>query len=1312
MGESSAKGLRGSEMEDVIFNGSSLRPAHDLAEVCLTLHGDLTLLGEIAQSGEAQVSRRIGRGTGSVFRINGKEVRARDVQTTFADYSAGSRSASMIGQGQVSFVVEAKPEERRRLLEDAAGIGGMHGRRREAELKLQGTEANLTRVHDRLAQQQERHRELEKQSRQAQRFMKIQAEIRRSEAVLHLARLDATTKAVETAEQLIGDYEEAGRASEVSLSTLKTQKSEIEADLERQRSDRDTKAQSHARLKERFDRLDAERKLQLVRLDELERHLRQLEADAQEIADRLAADGETTRMGSERLEAWRNEQSDLEHAIDQLSKKTHQQSEAIERHRGRLRTLAEERAHEQAALHTAKAQQRAISDRELAIRRRLDAIDEELPPLASNLDPGDQKPNHDLDRLRSQLAELQRRRRGYSLEVVELRRLFDERSLAQKEAVEAHRLEELTLRDTQNEVSRAHERIDELSRLSVRYQSDRAESLREIETLEQRGAALGTDALSSELELARQARQDLEFEQENAVTHEHDVRDRLVEAQEETADSQARLAQLNAERSALEPLLNDMGERPILRDVIPEAGYELALAAALGDDLLADHASEAPVHWRDVTAPDGHHSPKLPEGTTPLSQHVQCHAKIRSRLEQIGVVHDANQAADLLPRLATGQRLVTKGGGLWRWDGFVRTTEAADPGAAKVRQHRRWSTLLTEIDECQAQCQIASRRLLGLKSEHQEAANRRAALAKDLDRVSRELDERERKLTAAIQEKGFVESRLGERRQGVETVERELARVAELVDEQRELLAKHVDLEAQQEAWHREQDRIQRVSEELADLGERVRVLDDERQAADRAIEQLSSELDQKRSEADAARREREAERQGLEARKQALIHEKALLEEENLAVLSTAEEVDAQVMRLEASLSEADRCVIAAEEHFEALQSDHDANVRELAMSRQRKAEIKIHIEQITSDQARRAQERTGLESKAAELGSRLERAQDEFERARDALEDDQNRAALEREVETIAHALEETVAQTERMTARLKEVQDQIEDSESTLIETRERMAAARRDLEHAKAQRAEARRNVTDKIQRMPPDLRGELNDLEMPAAHQLDALQQRIFQLSASRDRMGAVNLRAADEVREIEAEIGVTEKEEAELQAAVERLNRGISMLNSEARQRLNDVFGTVDDHFRRLFTRLFGGGRAHLRLVNMEDPLRAGLELDAMPPGKKLQNITLLSGGEKSLTALALVFALFLTRPSPLCVLDEVDAALDDANVDRFVLLMEEIAKETGTRFLVVTHHPLSMARMNRLYGVTMAEQGVSKLVSVALDKAIQMRAA
>src|SRR5690606_14504199 len=209
----------------------------------------------------------------------------------------------------------------------------------------------------------------------------------------------------------------------------------------------------------------------------------------------------------------------------------------------------------------------------------------------------------------------------------------------------------------------------------------------------------------------------------------------------------------------------------------------------------------------------------------------------------------------------------------------------------------------------------------------------------------------------------------------------------------------------------------------------------------------------------------------------------------------------------------------------------------------------------------------------------------------------------------------------------------------------------------------------------------------------------------------RDNMGPVNLRAEAEATELDERIRTMLSEREDLTSAIARLRQGIASLNREGRARLLAAFQEVDAHFRELFTRLFGGGRAHLALTEAEDPLEAGLEIMASPPGKRLQTLSLLSGGEQALTALALLFAVFLTNPAPICVLDEVDAPLDDANVDRFCSLVGELAHKSATRFLIITHHRLTMARMDRLIGVTMAERGISQLVSVDLQRAAELRA-
>jgi chromosome segregation protein len=205
-------------------------------------------------------------------------------------------------------------------------------------------------------------------------------------------------------------------------------------------------------------------------------------------------------------------------------------------------------------------------------------------------------------------------------------------------------------------------------------------------------------------------------------------------------------------------------------------------------------------------------------------------------------------------------------------------------------------------------------------------------------------------------------------------------------------------------------------------------------------------------------------------------------------------------------------------------------------------------------------------------------------------------------------------------------------------------------------------------------------------------------------------MGPVNLRAEQESQELEEQIETLGSERLELLEAVDKLRQGINQLNREGRERLLASFKEVDEHFQSLFVHMFGGGNAHLNLTDSDDPLEAGLEIMASPPGKRMQVLSLLSGGEQALTALSLLFAVFMTNPAPICVLDEVDAPLDDANVDRFCSLLDNMAASGRTKFMVITHHRMTMARMDRLFGVTMAEQGVSQLVSVDMHQAERLR--
>jgi len=302
--------------------------------------------------------------------------------------------------------------------------------------------------------------------------------------------------------------------------------------------------------------------------------------------------------------------------------------------------------------------------------------------------------------------------------------------------------------------------------------------------------------------------------------------------------------------------------------------------------------------------------------------------------------------------------------------------------------------------------------------------------------------------------------------------------------------------------------------------------------------------------------------------------------------------------------------------------------------------------------------------------------------------------------QVEAKRQAAADELGAAEASVQALAKAAHDLGDRVSSARETRARAVAG---VEHADVQRREIERRCGERFATAPPQL---------PAAHGFagpgdpEALAARFAAICSDRDRLGPVNLRAAGEVAALDTTIAAATAERAELDTAVARLRGAIGALNREGRSRLLAAFEAVDGHFQALFATLFVGGAAHLALVDADDPLEAGLEIMAQPPGKKLQSLTLLSGGEQALTAIALIFALFLTTPAPICVLDEVDAPLDDANVERFCNLLDQMAATTDTRFLIVTHNAVTMSRMHRLFGVTMAEPGVSQLVSVDLARA------
>jgi chromosome segregation protein len=683
--------------------------------------------------------------------------------------------------------------------------------------------------------------------------------------------------------------------------------------------------------------------------------------------------------------------------------------------------------------------------------------------------------------------------------------------------------------------------------------------------------------------------------------------DARAQVQSDEADARAARSEtegearaLAAEVAALRRLVarEDGGGAQILDETRVAAGFERAFGAALGYDLRAPRAEDAGSGW--VALPPYVAPNDLPDGVEPLAAHVDGADVLVRRLTQVGLVEPA-QGPILQAELLPGQRLVSRAGDLWRWDGLRAAAEDA-PSAAALRLEQ-----INRLAELEAALEAAEARAEAAAGRHADLAAALAAAA-DADRAARA-------------ERRAADGALADANRAASKAEADRALAEGRVESAKLAVERHGEAAAAAQRALRD---AETQAAALPDLGDSRAQVDNLRMAVEAARLTMLT----RRSTQDEVKREGQAR----VARLQTIAKERALWADR----LSTA---DARIAELDARIS---RC---------------DAD---LATARAVPDEISDALDRVAARLGEADARCTAADDACAGADAAL--------RAASTAERDAARAAADaREArarsETRAEAAEGAVS------AALERMQDEAEATPETLLE-------------------------------------RLDVDPQTMPPVADLEALIQR---LRRSRDALGAVNLRAEEDARAVQDEHDTLVREKQDLEAATAKLRSGIAALNREGRERLLTAFDQVNANFGTLFTHLFNGGEARLVLVESDDPLDAGLEIMCQPPGKKLSTLSLLSGGEQTLTALALIFAVFLANPAPICVLDEVDAPLDDANVTRFCDMLDEMTRRTDTRFLVITHHAVTMSRMDRLFGVTMAEQGVSQLVSVDLKRAEQM---
>ncbi len=514
----------------------------------------------------------------------------------------------------------------------------------------------------------------------------------------------------------------------------------------------------------------------------------------------------------------------------------------------------------------------------------------------------------------------------------------------------------------------------------------------------------------------------------------------------------------------------------------------------------------------------------------------------------------------------------------------------------------------------------------------------------------------------------------------------------------------------------KQKNKLAELKEALPALEKACEVLVSEQEAAQEKLEQTQS----KRSEMQSTLQEQEyavKEKQSAlntaieaQADRQA---ELAKLEEALSFATADREQLETTIAQNKTSLDSFDEASLAEK------QSQIEKTRETLGEEREKLQEAAGQLEMARQDQNRRkariraiGDERVNLQNRCIRARERLKELDEREEQLNQRNEELKTRPAdIKAESEELLSKIAELEKDKERVSDKLASVENELgdttkalKDAESALSEARESRAHSQATAEERKQRLDAARQYIQENFEMSPEELMAEaaMDPEKLPVLEDLKEQREKSIR---SRDMIGPVNLRADQEAEELEKELGGILSEKNDLMEAVDELRQGIQKLNKEARERLQLAFEQVNNHFREMFTRLFHGGKAHLALIESDDPLEAGLEIFAQPPGKALQSLSLLSGGEQTLTAIALIFSMFLTNPAPICVMDEVDAPLDDANVDRFCDLLEEFAEKGETRFLIISHHRLTMARMDRLYGVTMAEKGVSQLVSVDLHQ-------
>jgi chromosome segregation protein len=1215
LGETSAKALRGGEMADVIFNGTEKRKPLGMAEVTLTL----TECGEALKLDfeEVAITRRVFREGRGEYLINGTLCRLKDIHELFADTGIGRTAYSIMAQGQIDQILSSKPEERRVVFEEAAGITKFKREKREALRKLEYTEANLLRVSDVLAEQERRMNSLKRQVSKARRYQALAADVRVLDthfAHKKFVELNAEFEELRTSinglvrseerlrtqepghEQAVAEARHEAQALESELSGLRQQLGEHRNTLStaegRIAFNEERKTELQARIQQNVGDIEATRKklaqqefdfqASTEALEELGRRIREHEARLAEQEEKSLAAGAERERIEQALRDGRTEANRTQNLIASTQARIESALSQLEGSRERARQLAEE--------------QERLDEEIKHAREERDRIAGEVEGLAAGIgEAGEQ---------------LERAQRSFQ-------RVRGDLDATTAAAADVHK--QWMLRSSRHEM--------------VRKLLDHGE-----------GFEKGTRQVLGGL-----------GEPERFADGIHGALAGFLEADDQSA--RAIEAALHAHLQAV--LVTDTVLAGEILGKLQSDG--LGHAALLPADLVGS-ASESQM----MALPDGAVAWALDR----VKADPRVLPVVESLLEQVLIVPDLKTAFGLRPT-HPGVSFATLAGEWLGAEGVVRGGRSGDQLESRLELQNEARALEAEVAELQAADEAARRKVGELEQQLGECEEEVAAARDRLERrrvecstregelglAGRELETFEAKLENVAWERGELDNREKAATENRRSLENELKSARDRLEE----------LDAAQQRLQSELEAAMRRESELAGVLQEARTALAVERRARQAAEEQQRPMEARLLELRELSRRCEEEISGFEQRIAAATEENEQLAVECEERRAQIEKLDGELDARSASRGQLEAAIDTTEEALARLR-------REIAHCGEQKGreevaatKLELRLENLVETMLERHQ--TELATFEPDTHTLL------------ACIEDQKKQASRRAARAARKAAEEAAVSAEG-----GEVSQTDADSESPEPE------AAEADADEQES----AEEEIEEAIAVLPGEMEG---------APDWSFVESVVTELRRKLDSMGPVNVDAIEEFEELEERHTFVRNQHDDLVNSKTELRDVIERINVETRRRFAETFEQVKKNFRTVFRELFGSqGKADLMLVDEDDPLESGIEVIAKPPGKKLQSITLLSGGERSMTAVALLFSIYMIKPSPFCVLDELDAPLDEANIGRFLKVLDSFIE--NSQFIIVTHNKRTMARVDVMYGVTMEEFGISKHIGMRLTAA------